>query len=296
MPLRFPRPSRPGLRAFSGLLLEAVKEFMRDRCHALGAALAFYAALSAEPFVLLVLTVPITLLGQEAVRERVMPLVADWLGPQGARITHLLLARFQGGGISLHAIEVLGLTLGATGFFGQLKDSLETIWGVRREELGLKKVKKTVIEVVLTLACALVILFSLVSKALFMVMIERPAAERVVSWGKTFWLGAEQAAFFGFLCLVFAALFKLLPETRLTWRDVFPGAVFTSLVYMPGRWLAAHYLARYGGAGGGVSTSLIFLLWIYYTSQVFLFGAEFTRLYTERYGSLRRPEGGEDRS
>jgi membrane protein len=100
---------------------------------------------------------------------------------------------------------------------------------------------------------------------------------------------------FAFLCLIFTVMFKVLPEARLTWRDVLPGAVFTALVYMLGRGLAAHYLARFGGASASdVSVSLlIFLLWIYYTSQVFLFGAEFTRLYTERYGSLRRPEGRE---
>jgi membrane protein len=279
-----------GLRPFLGLLVEAAKEWVKDRCHTLGAALAFYALLSLAPFVLLVLTIAAVLLGQEEARRAVVVWVGRWLGADGANALRFLLARFGRGGITLHAVAAAGLVIGAWGFFAQLKESLETIWDVRREPLGLAKIKKTLLELALALVAALFALFSLAAGGFFAAMIERPEEARLVSWGKGFWQGSEIAFFFVVITLVSAALFKFLSEARLTWRDVFPGAVFTAFVYMAGRVLAAHYLAGLmTGAASDVALSvLVFMLWVYYTSQVFLLGAEFARVYTDRYGSFRK--------
>jgi membrane protein len=183
MPLWPLRPSWPSLRAFSGLLLEAAKEFMRDRCHALGAALSFYALLCVGPFILLVLTLASVLLGPEAATALVIPLLRERLGPRGAGLIMFLLENLGRSDVSLRAVQAFGLALGAAGYFGQIKDSLETIWGTRREELGLKKVKKTLLEMLLALAAALLILLSLAAGVFFRAMIGRPESARWLPGG-----------------------------------------------------------------------------------------------------------------
>lgn len=172
-------------------------------------------------------------------------MVEDWLGPGRAEMVRLLLARQEGGGHALRVVQVLALAVGASGFFGQLKDSVETIWGTRREELGLKKVKKALLEMLLAFSASLLILATLAAGLFFKAMIARPEAERLVAGGRVFWQGLEVAALL-LVTLVCAAMFKVLPEVRLTWRDVLPGAAVTALVYLLGRVVATHYWSASG--------------------------------------------------
>jgi membrane protein len=292
---RFARSLASGLKAFALLVVEAAKEWVRDRCHGMGAGLAFYAAVSIGPFVVLIVALASVFFGAEVARGQLVVLLTEWLGERRAALVRYLIYHYvRRPSLSLNVLSALVLVVGAAGFFQQLRDSINTVWDVRREEFGLfALLRRRAIEFSLTVASALLVLFSLASGAIFSALAERPAHERVLPVGPLFWEGVETAAFFVLVLGVTMLLFRLLPEVRgITWRDVFPGAAFTALVYILGRIAAAHYLASQSIASDAASALFILLLWFYYTGGIFLFGAEFTRLYADRYGSRRKRQPG----
>jgi membrane protein len=197
-------------------------------------------------------------------------------------------------GVWATVIAAATLFVGATGVFVQLQDALNSVWGVRRVPgRGLRNfIKDRLVSFALIVGIGFLLLVSLVLSAglsalgKFMVGL-LPAQE-------TIWQGINFVVSFGVITLLFAMIFKVLPDVRIAWRDVWIGAIITALLFNLGKFLFGLYLGRSSvtSAYGAAGSLVIVLLWVYYSAQILFFGAKFTQIYSNRYGSHLEPVPG----
>ena len=264
---------------------QSVKAWSDDHIPLHGAALAFYSVLSIGPVLLIIMSVAGLVLGHDAASGYLIGQMRRLIGEQGAGAIEdiLLHSRSPAKSLLATAIGVGTLLFSASGFFGQLQQALNTIWKVPGGRAGMfDVVMKRLLSFGLIAGICLLLLFSLVVSAGieaftaafngYLPDIVLPVTNFVVSLGVT--------------TLLFAMTFRILPDVDIRWRDVWVGAVITALLFAFGKYLIGLYLGRsafastYGAAG-----SLIALLtWVYYSSQIFFFGAEFTKVYAEATG------------
>jgi membrane protein len=232
-------------------------------------------------------------LGPEVTQQRFGEELTATAGPDVARAVQSILAHAQGfgSGVLATVVGVVALLFGASGVFGQLQDALNTIWGVEpkpgRGIWGL--IHDRFLSLTMVLGTAFLLLVSLVIstalKALGGLVAPAPGFAAVL------WDIVNVVVSFGIITLLFALIYKVLPDATIGWRDVWIGAALTALLFTVGKYLLGLYLARgsvtsgYGAAGSLV----LILLWVYYSSQILLFGAAFTRVYADRYGSHVQP-------
>lgn len=277
-------------RSLWGLVKETAKEFSDDRATRLGAALAFYTVLSLAPLLLTVIGIAGLAFGDAAARGEIAQQLQDLIGGEGAKAVQEMLAnsRSVGGGIVATVIGVVTLLIGATGVFAALQDALDTVWNVKSAATGSgiwAMVKDRLLSFTMICGMAFLLLVSLVLSAFLHAL-----SEVFESWlpYSSFWLGAANVVV-SFLVtgLMFAMIFKLLPHARPAWSDVWIGAGITALLFTLGKYLIGLYLGRasvtstFGAAGSFV----VLLMWVYYSSLILLFGAEFTQVYALRFGS-----------
>jgi membrane protein len=240
---------------------------------------------------LLVLTIAIAGLafGKDAAQQAMMGQIESLVGPQSAAAIQQMLeiAQKPSSGALASLIAIGTLLLGASGVFAQLQDALNTVWGVEpktgRDIWGI--IKDRFFSFMAVLGTGFLLLVSLVLSA------------ALAAFGKLFLnsLPGQEAALhlanfaisFGVITLLFAMMFKLLPDATIAWRDVWIGAGLTSLLFTVGKFLIGMYLGKadVGSAYGAAGSLVILLVWVYYSSQILLFGAEFTSVYANRYGS-----------
>ncbi len=297
-------PERPrlGLRGGLGLaarvVRESVAEWIDDDAARHGAALAYYTVFSVVAVSLKNISIAGLLYGEATARAEVATRLHELLGPEGASAVEGLLNRAlpTGSGVLSTVLGVATLLIGASTVFVQLRASLNYMWDVPVRPVSAGKGLLTLlwrqgIGGLMVLAMGAVLLASLTLGTAVSV-----AAEAVGAWvalspeDVTY---AYQALSFGLVTLVFAGMFKLLPGVPVAWGDVWVGALVTALLFTLGRSAIAMYLAYAGVATAyGAAGSLVaFLVWVYWSAQILLFGAEFTQVYGRRVGSRRR-EGG----
>ena len=275
------------------LLVETVFEWYEDRAPRLGAALAFYTVFALAPGLIVIIALAALLLGKEAAQGQILDQVRDLIGPAGAQAVHAAIESARSAGNSLVAtgLGVLTLLLGLWGVFGELQDALNTIWGVTtrpgRGVLG--AIKERFWSFTMVVGIGFLLLVSLAASAwlaavgkFFAQLSPLPVAVMET---------ANALLSFVTITLMFAVIYKLLPDVRMTWRNVWVGAGVTALLFTIGKSLIGLYLGRstvasvYGAAGSLV----VILLWIYYSAQVVFFGAEFTKVYSRRFGAIVVP-------
>src|SRR5690606_2212560 len=230
----------------------------------------------------------------EAVRGQIVSQIGDTVGPETAEFIQTLIANASepSSGIIATVVGVVTLLLGASGVFGQLQGALDTIWRV--EPAPGRGILGTIQDRFLGLAMVLGIGF------LLMVAL---VASTAISVASTFigerlpipagWLSVlDFVLSFAVITVLFAFIFKFLPRVSIAWRDVWLGAAVTSALFNVGKLLIGWYLGTSGAgsAFGAAGSLIVLLLWVYYSAQIFLLGAEFTRVYANRYGSHLRPE------
>jgi membrane protein len=294
----FTRTDRaPGLpfttsKAWWALLKDTANSWMAHKAARLGAALAYYSIFSLGPLMLIVISVAGLLFGREAVQGQVSAQLASLVGEQGARGIENMLAGAgkPSEGAFATALGVGTLIFAAVGVVVQLKDALNTVW-----EVGPKAtsgiwgfVRTYAISIAGVLALAFLLLVSLlVTTALSAMgqMIESYMPEAVFHF-------VSFVLSFAVISALFAMMFKWLPDASISWRDVIPGAILTAALFEIGRFLIGLYIGKQGlGSTYGAAASLVIvLIWVYYSAQLVLFGAEFTAVYARRYGSGTRPE------
>jgi membrane protein len=276
-----------------GLLKDTFNHWSDAKAPRLGAALAYYTAFSLSPLLLICIGIASWVLGAEVVQKRFSDELTAVMGPDVAKAVQSILVHAQGFGSGVIAtiVGVVVLLFGASGVFGQLQDALNTIWGVEpkpgRGLWGL--IHDRFLSLTMVMGIAFLLLVSLVIstalKSLGGVVAPAPGFMTVL------WDIVNIVVSFGVITLLFALIFKVLPDATIGWRDVWIGAAITALLFTVGKYLLGLYLARSGTASGyGAAGSLVLiLLWVYYSSQILLFGAAFTRVYADRYGSHVRP-------
>lgn len=282
------------LKAIAELLRDTAVAFGEDKASTLAASLAYYTIFALSPLLIISVTVAVTianrLYGQAAFSGELMTKIQTVVGPDMASmIEGLLKTSFETSGTVATIISVLLLLSGASSIFGQLKMTLNIIWRIAPQPTaGLNGIFLMVWERVLSALMVMIIGLT------FLLSISVSAVVNVVGNFLTditplTRYGLPVLDFlvsFGILTLLFALLFRTLPDAQISWRDALVGAAVTTLLFNLGEYLIGLYLSTWNaGAVYGVASSLvILLLWIYYSAQIFLLGAEFTHVFANKYG------------
>jgi membrane protein len=283
-----------GPKAIFELVKDAFKHWRDDKASRLGAALAYYTIFAIGPLLLIITALVGFVFGEAAVRGEVSNQVRGALGEDGAEMVETMVqnAGEPTTGTIATAIGIITLLLAASGLFGQLQDALNTIWGVKlKPDAGLKV---TIINRLMTFLMVLVV------GVLLMASLAMNAALAVVGdvvggnlpGGALLWQLVSYAATIAVMAVLFAIVYKVLPDVKIAWKDVWVGAVVTALLFTLGQIGLGFYLANsnVGSAYGAAGSLVVLLVWIYYAAQIFFFGAEITQVYAQKYGSGIRPE------
>lgn len=282
------------MRPYRKILRQTATEFMEDEALRLSAALSYYATFSLAPLLLIAIAVAGWAFGDEAVRGQVDDQLRGSLGNAGATALQDMIAhaRKPEKNVVASILGVAMLLFGAGGVFGQLQDALNTVWGVkRRSGRGLKGIlKDRFLSFAMVLGTGFLLLTSMVVSAVLQGLSEYMGS--ILSLPPALWAGVSAVVSFVVIAALFAAIFKLLPDVQIEWRDVFSGALFTAALFTIGKFALAWYLGREATASayGATGALAIVLLWVYYSSIILLFGAEFTQVAAVQRGGAIRPD------
>jgi membrane protein len=272
------------------LLGDTVNEWYKHKAPRLGASLAFYTLLSLAPLLVVVIAIAGLMFGQDAAQGRIVEQIQGLVGRDSAVAIQAMVegARKPAAGTIATILGLLTLFFGATTVVAELRDALNTIWEVPQVETsGIRSIigvlRERFFSLAMVLGVGFILLVSLVVNA---------------------WLSAIGGYFTGWLSEVtmqvansmlslivitalFAMIYKVMPDVSIEWRDVALGAIFTSLLFTGGKFLIGLYLGKsgFGSTYGAAGSLVIVLLWVYYSAQIFFFGAEFTQVFANRYGS-----------
>ena len=283
-----------------GLLKESVNNFLEDDCATMAAALSYYTIFSLPPLLILILFLVGALYDPQDVQGGLEHQIRGLMGPAGAEQVRTILeaADRPGTGNLLQTLIGVGaLLLGATGAFGQLQAALNRSWEVKPDpkQGGIKNfLLKRVFSFGMILALAFLLLVSLVLSAVLSAFGNKLGSMLPGGLSEPMLQTFNFVISFGIIALLFAAMFKVLPDARIAWRDVWVGAIATAFLFTVGKFLIGFYLGRSnpGDAFGAAGSLALMLVWIYYSSMILLFGAEFTQSWAESRGSGIQPERG----
>ncbi len=257
------------------LARQAVKAWNDDYAPSMGAALSYYTLFSVAPLLLIVLAIAGFAFGAEAARGELYGELAGLIGPSGAQALEELVAHANrpAAGTAALVMGTVALLLGASAVFGELQNALDRIWRApaAKEARGWMNILRSrALSFGMILAIAFVLMASLVMSAV------------LAALGK--WWLLDLAASLAVTTLLFALVYKIVPRVRIRWRDVWVGAAVTAALFAVGKFLIGLYLGRssVASAFGAAGSLVVFMVWVYYSAQVFLLGAEFTRLYAAR--------------
>ena len=271
------------------LVKQTYNEWSADNAMTLGAALAYYAAFSLAPLLVIIVAVAGFFMGREAMQAAIVSQVQENMGPAAATyIQGMVTAVYPQGSEGLAAIMgIVVLVIGASSVFVMLTQALNIIWKVDPDrETGLGKMILTrLLGLVMMLIIGLILLLSVIITT--GVQLLHTTLTAATSIPPAVFLVAMGIVSFLIITLVFAAIFKVLPDTTIAWSDIRIGAMITAVLFTGGKYVLGLYLGRGSAVSAfGVAGSLVvILLWIYYTAQIFLMGAEFTQVYARTYGS-----------
>ena len=266
------------------LAQSAVRAWADDYAPSMGAALSYYALFSIAPLLLIVIGIAGYFFGEEAARGEIYAELATLIGPDGAHAVQGLVAaarKPQSGVLAM----VLGTALligGASSVFGELQNALDRIWRAPARE----KAKGW-----WTLLRTRVLSFGMILGIAFLLMVSLVLSAAISALGR--WWGLhviDVLVSFALTTLLFAMIYKIMPRVRIAWRDVWVGAAITAALFAAGKWAIGLYIGKSSvtSAFGAAGSLVVVMVWVYYSAQIFLLGAEFTRLYAEERGSRSR--------
>jgi len=276
------------MRRYVDLFKQTFSEFASDKVPRLGAALAYYTIFSIAPLLLIAIAIAGLVFGREAAGGQIYAQLRGVLGPESAEMIQKMVeaaAKPKAGSIAT-IVGVVTLLLGASGVIGQLKDALNTIWDVKPPATGfMGRLKNYLMNGAMVLGIGFLLLVSLILDSTIAAF-GKFAGEHLPG-GEGVWQILELVVSFGVITVLFAAIFRFLPDLKLEWRDVWFGAAFTSFLFVIGKFALGLYLGKsaVGSSYGAAGSLVVVLLWVYYASQIVLFGAEFTQVYARTHGS-----------
>ena len=280
------------LRTIWPLLKDTFQEWQEDKVPMLAASLAYYTMFSLAPLLIIVIAIAGLAFGEEAVRGQVDDQIQGLVGSDGAEAIQTMIANaYQPtSGIFATIVSIVTLLLGASGVFAQLQESLNIIWEVPANKGdGVKTmVKNRALSFAMILVIGFLLLVSLVVSAALATV--GNFFSGLLPGLTLIWQVINFVVSFTVITVLFGLIYRVLPDVRVPWSDVWHGAIVTSLLFTIGKWLIGLYLGNstVGSAYGAAGSLVVVLVWVYYSAQILLFGAEFTQVYSKTHGSRWR--------
>ncbi len=277
------------------LLKDTYGEWRDDRAPLMAAALAYYTIFSLAPLAVIMIAVAGLFFGEKAAQGELVAGIEGMVGEHGAYVIEGMIKSASGkrAGVLAAAIGFATMIFGASKLFGALQDALNGIWEIEVPKGGVKgMIRKRLVSMGVVLMSGLFLLLSLAAGTA-LAAVRTVIGDSIPGIGSLFVLVNFLIPFL-LMTTLFALMFKVLPDAKVAWRDVWIGAAATSFFFAIGQMLISIYLgsknmaSTYGAAGSLV----VLIFWIYLAAQIFLYGAEFTQVYAGRYGSRIEPAGG----
>jgi membrane protein len=269
-------------------LRRTVSDWMDHDAQTLGAAIAYFTVLSLAPLLIVALAIAGLVFGRDAARGAIISQLGGLVGSEGAQVIQTVLTKAQSpsSGIIASVLGIVTLLFGASGVFSALRNALNRIWDAKPKEGGfMATVRAQFLSFGMVLGIGFLLLVSLVlsaglaamGKYLGGILPVPPAVLEIINLLVTF----------AVVTLLFALIYRVLPSVSIPWSDVWIGAAVTALLFSLGKFCIGLYLgkASVGSAYGAAGSLIVLLVWVYYSAQIFLFGAEFTHVYSLERGS-----------
>jgi membrane protein len=276
---------------FFHLLVKAGKAWVADYAPSMGAAISYYTMFSLAPLLVIVIAMAGAIFGREAVQGMIVAQLSSLIGTEGAQLVEGLVASASDTdkGLVAGLISFFVLLIGATTVFAELQSALDRIWHVPESEKP---------SGVVAMIRARLLSFGLILGLVFLLMVSLAVSTGVAAFGG--WIGGlmpgrevllqvlNTLVSLGVATLLFAMIYKLMPSTVISWRDVWVGALVTAVLFEVGKLLIGLYLGKSGvtESFAAAGSLVVLLAWVYYAAQIFLLGAEFTKAYADEHGSL----------
>ncbi len=275
------------------LLERAVASWSEDNAFRLAAALAYYACFSLAPLLIIAIAIAGSVLGPKAAQGEVIGQIQALIGSRGALAIQMMLenANKPGAKLTASALGIVSLVFGATGVFVSLQDGLNTVWQVKQKPQNfiVGFIRNRIHTFTMVLGIAFLLLVSLVISA----AIAAVGTFFDDQYGVTIiWQGINSLVSFAIVSVLFAMIFKYLPDVYIRWRDVIMGSVITAALFTAGKLAIGAYIGRgsFTSVYGATGSLVVILAWVYYSSLILFLGAEFTRVYADRYGKRIVPK------
>lgn len=273
---------------------QVITEFLSDNVLKYSASLAYYTTLSLAPLLIIIIAVCGFIFGKEAMEGKIYGQMQGFVGKEAAlqiqdTIRHVHL---NNNTPVATIISIIVLLIGATGIFGEMQDSLNKIWGLKTKirKAWWKLITDRLISFSLILSLGFVLTVSLILNAIVAALSSR-LNSIIIGSGDIFLPVIDMVLSIGITAMMFAAIFKVLPDAKIKWKDVLIGGLITSILFTLGKWGIGIYIGNrnlssiYGAAG----SIIIIMLWVYYSSAILYLGAEFTKVYASKYGGKISP-------
>lgn len=279
------------MKRYLSLFKNTWTEFTEDKAQRLAASLAYYTIFSITPLLLIAIAIAGLAFGKSQAQAQIVEQLRNLIGGAGAHAIEEMLtnaAKPKQGTVAI-IVGFATLLFGAAGVFGQLKDALNTIWNLEPKKEGgiMAMIKARFLSFAMVLGVGFLLLVSLVIDTAVSAM-GRFAADHLPG-GQALWQVLQLAISFVVITFLFAMIFRFLPDIRIEWRDVWFGAGFTALLFVIGKFGLGLWLGKksVGSAYGAAGSLVVLLLWIYWSTSILFFGAEFTQVYARTHGSMR---------
>lgn len=276
------------------VLKETFRGFSEHKVMKLSGALAYYTVFSMGPLLIVIISLCGIFLGRDAIEGKVYDVLRDFVGADTASQLQEVIRNAAVSNESVMAVVIGGaiLLIGATTMFAEIQDSINTIWGVKPQPKRgwLKYLQNRFLSFSVIVSLGFLLLVSLAVSTLI---------EMLSTHLKEYLPGATVVVFYiinlalslAISTLIFATIFKVLPDARIRWRDIFAGAFVTAVLFMIGKFGISFYISqtKVGSTYGGAGSLVVLLVWVYYSSVILYIGAEYTKAYAVKYGSQIRP-------
>lgn len=283
------------MKRWCGILLKAVRAWLADNAFKHAGAVSFYTLFSIAPITIIAISVAGVIFGEDAARGALSTQLAGLIGEESAQVVEKLVAASRPAetGWWPTVFGAVMLLVGASTVFAQLQESLNDIWGVTARPTR-NSIVVLVIRRLMSFALVLTIGFLLLVSLLLttVVTIVISYAQAIVPLHPVVLRAMDLVLALTVVTILFAMIFKVLPDVHLHWRDVWKGAFITALLFSVGRYLISIYLGRTGVSStyGAAGSLVVLLMWVYYSTLILFFGVEFTRAYLEDRGITVRPK------
>jgi membrane protein len=273
---------------------QVFSEFIGDNVVKYSASLAYYTVLSLAPLLVIILTVTGFIFGKEVISGQLYFQLNKLVGHEAALQLQEIIknVKLSGNNFFATTVTVIVLLIGATGIFGEIQDSLNKIWGLRlkSKRSWWKVLLDRVISFSLIISLGFVLIVSLLLNALA-AAISGKIADFLPGLGDSLLFIIDTGISLAITTVVFGAIFKVLPDAKIKWRDVLTGAFITSCLFLLGKYAIGYYLGQsnLGSVYGAAGSVIILMVWVYYSSAILYLGAVFTKVYATNFGGKIQP-------